>query len=150
MLDYTCQLLPPNLSDKDVTELHCLDCNAVIWPRVDPGSSTSSKPCDWPDELHPESEQPECDWSADESIVASTNPVDWLKSTLSHRSSSAKESADWLPSVTWESLAILLVRCVGSQVGVNLLRGVTLPEGVLTRQFHQACIVSTVLEKSQR
>lgn len=130
--------LLPEQSGNSIEQLNCVDCSSIVWPS----NSKSNKSSDWSDGICLTPEEPECDWSAS----VDNNP-DWLTSALS---SSLEEGSDWLPTITWEKIAMLLVRSVGAQLGVQLLTEVKVPEKALSRQFHHACIMSAILEKGQR
>ena len=68
---------------------------------------------------------------------------------LQDSNTSGKES-DWLPTVTWQRVALLLVGQLGALNGVKLLGEVSIPEGALGRRFHQLCILSSIWKKQQR
>ncbi|XP_072033287.1 LOW QUALITY PROTEIN: uncharacterized protein [Amphiura filiformis] len=141
VLANTSRLIPCPSVKKNIEQLHCVDCNCIIWPKLNSQSSKSksNKSSDWPGGVCLTPEEPECDWSE-----SAHNP-DWLTSAMT----ASEEVSDWLPTITWESIAVLLVRNVGAQVGVELLREAKVPEGALSKQFHQACIASALLEKGQ-
>eukprot|EP00057_Strongylocentrotus_purpuratus_P021430 XP_011675904.1 PREDICTED: uncharacterized protein LOC100890358 [Strongylocentrotus purpuratus] len=64
-------------------------------------------------------------------------------------SHSTSSDSDWSPSVTWQRIALLSVSRLGALEGVRLLREVQVPEGFLSREFHQMCIYVNVWEKRQ-
>ena len=68
---------------------------------------------------------------------------------LQDSNTSGKE-CDWLPTVTWQRVALLLVGQLGALNGVKLLGEVNIPEGALGRRFHQLCILSSIWKKQQR
>ena len=65
-------------------------------------------------------------------------------------SNTSGKRSDWLPTVTWQRVALLLVGQLGALNGVRLLGEVNVPEGALGRRFHQLCILSSIWKKQQR
>jgi hypothetical protein len=63
---------------------------------------------------------------------------------------SQEVSCDWSKLITWNNLAILLVRNVGPEEGISLLEKQNLPEGVLSKEFYQVCLLSGMVQKQQR
>ncbi|XP_030845220.1 uncharacterized protein LOC115925464 [Strongylocentrotus purpuratus] len=64
-------------------------------------------------------------------------------------SHSTSSDSDWSPTVSWQRIALLLVSRLGALEGVKLLREVQVPEGFLSREFHQMCIYVNAWEKRQ-
>ncbi|CAH1786728.1 unnamed protein product [Owenia fusiformis] len=60
-----------------------------------------------------------------------------------------KES-DWSSTVTWESLALLLVQHVDVDEGLKLLKGVKIPTGGLSSEFFKHCALRALAEERQR
>lgn len=63
---------------------------------------------------------------------------------------SADEQSDWSDQITWDKLALLLVKQVGPKKAVSLLEEMDLPDGILSSDFHRACLLSGMVQKQQR
>ena len=57
---------------------------------------------------------------------------------------------DWADRITWNSLAVLLVRHLGPSQAVSLLQEVDVPESCLTATFYQTCAIAGLVHKHQR
>ena len=60
------------------------------------------------------------------------------------------ELSDWSLTVTWNSLAILLVRIVGPDLALTLLEKCSLEEGDVNAEFYQTCLLSSIVQKHKR
>ncbi|XP_060604075.1 BLOC-2 complex member HPS5-like [Ruditapes philippinarum] len=63
---------------------------------------------------------------------------------------SQEVSCDCSKLITWNNLAILLVRNVGPEEAISLLEKQNLLEGVLSKEFYQVCLLSGMVQKQQR
>ena len=59
------------------------------------------------------------------------------------------EKSDWSNEITWNYLAILLVREIGPEKAVAVLESIDLPDGVLSPNFHRACLLSGMVKRQQ-
>ncbi|XP_071809525.1 uncharacterized protein [Asterias amurensis] len=119
----------------DYTAFHCVECNARLLTKQGPHwsastASPSEEVYDW--SLGDSSSKPECDWA-----VGDPQDVN-------------KGQSDWLPTVTWESISRLLVKCVGAGLAVKMLLTTRLPSGGLPQEFYRNCILTSILEKQER
>ncbi|XP_033645759.1 uncharacterized protein LOC117305115 isoform X2 [Asterias rubens] len=119
----------------DSTAFHCVECNARLLTKQGPHwsastASPSEEVYDW--SLGDSSSKPECDWA-----VGDPQDVN-------------KGQSDWLPTVTWESISVLLVKCVGAGLAVKMLLTTRLPSAGLPQEFYRNCILTSILEKQER
>ncbi|XP_052800532.1 uncharacterized protein LOC128231569 [Mya arenaria] len=77
---------------------------------------------------------------------------EWKELLLLYKSICVDQSEDATDSdlLTWSSLAILLVRYVGPEGAVSLLEECQVPDGVLSPEFFQTCLLSGLVNNYQR
>lgn len=64
--------------------------------------------------------------------------------------SSSEDHSDWSSGITWNNLAILLVRFIGPEKAVSLLESLDFEDEILTSDFYQACLLTGMVQKQQR
>ncbi|XP_053385025.1 uncharacterized protein LOC123535954 [Mercenaria mercenaria] len=88
--------------------------------------------------------QPEsiCDW---QEVLAA-----YQKISETGNQATQEVSCDWSKLITWNNLAVLLVRHIGSEEALSLLEKHDIPEGVLSKDFYQVCLLSGMVQRQQK